>query len=94
MLGYATIGGENAEQQVDQEPQDRDFNETQGRDTAGRHSETRTDTGHRGGTGYSHLMHEIAPHLTRQQMEDVVRWYGSLAGEARRETTAPATGQP
>jgi len=49
--GYATIGGENAEQQVDQEPQDRDFNETQGRDTAGRHSETRTDTGHRGGTG-------------------------------------------
>lgn len=34
--------------------------------------------GHRGGTAYAHLMQEVAPKLTTQQMRDVAAYYESL----------------
>lgn len=34
--------------------------------------------GHRGGSPYAHLMHEVAPHLTPEQMRDVAAYYESL----------------
>jgi cytochrome c553 len=35
--------------------------------------------GHRGGTPWSRLMHEVAPKLERQEMRDVAAYYESLA---------------
>jgi cytochrome c553 len=34
--------------------------------------------GHRGGSPYAHLMHEVAPNLTPQQIRDVAAYYDSL----------------
>lgn len=35
--------------------------------------------GQRGGSAYAHLMDEVAPRLTREQMRDVAAYYASLA---------------
>lgn len=34
--------------------------------------------GHRGGSAWSHLMHEVGPRLTAEQRRDVAAYYGSL----------------
>ncbi len=34
---------------------------------------------HRGGSSYIHIMHKIVPRLGHEQIEDVARYYGSLA---------------
>lgn len=37
----------------------------------------------RGGSSYAHLMDEVAPRLTREQMHDVALYYASLPGRER-----------
>lgn len=46
--------------------------------------------GHRGGSAYRHLMREVAPYLTKQEMRDVALYYAGLPWEGR----ASGPGEP
>ncbi|MBW3563287.1 MAG: c-type cytochrome [Acidobacteria bacterium] len=48
------------------------------------------EKGHRGGTHYAHLMQEVAPRLTKEQMQAVAAYYESLSG-AGEDARTPST---
>jgi cytochrome c553 len=39
--------------------------------------------GQRGGSAYAHLMHEVAPRMTEEQIRDAARYYASISEPAR-----------